>query len=177
MRRLWYAQVISLFGDFLALFTVIAVVSFTMNRTAAQLTGLQIAYMVPIVFVGPIAGVFVDRWPLKPTLVSSDLVRACLAMLLIVATTVPQVFLVLPAQTLIQRETPPDMLGRVQSTNASVISLGQILGLAVSGILAECVGMRTVFFLCAALSVALAASGRVFLRRGGPSARFTPATP
>ena len=70
-----------------------------------------------------------------------------------------------PAQTLIQRETPPDMLGRVGSTNASVIFLGQILGLAVSGILAEIVGVRTVFFLCAALSVALAASGRVFLQR------------
>ncbi len=45
-------------------------------RTATQLTGLQIAYMLPIVFVGPVAGVFVDRWPLKPTLVSSDLIRA-----------------------------------------------------------------------------------------------------
>ena len=42
--------------------------------------------MLPIVFVGPIAGVFVDRWPLKPTLVSSDLIRAGLALLLIPAT-------------------------------------------------------------------------------------------
>ena len=64
--------------------------------------------------------------------------------------------IMVPAQTLIQRETPPDMLGRVGSTNASVIFLGQILGLAVSGVLAEIVGVRTVFFLCAALSVALA---------------------
>ena len=47
-----------------------------MHGTPAQLTGVQIAYMLPIVFVGPIAGVFVDRWPLKPTLVSSDLIRA-----------------------------------------------------------------------------------------------------
>jgi hypothetical protein len=34
MRRVWYAQVISLFGDFLALFAVIAVVSFRMHGTA-----------------------------------------------------------------------------------------------------------------------------------------------
>src|SRR3954468_14339559 len=88
MRRVWIAQVISLFGDFLALFAVIAVVTFRMNGSAAQVIGLQIAYMVPIVFVGPIAGVFVDRWPLKPTLVSSDLIRAALAMLLIPATSV-----------------------------------------------------------------------------------------
>src|SRR5882762_1854515 len=97
MRRVWFAQVISLFGDFLALFAVIAVVTFRMNGTAAQVTGLQIAYMLPIVFVGPIAGVFVDRWPLTPTLVSSDLIRACLALLLITATTVWQVVLVLAA--------------------------------------------------------------------------------
>ena len=72
--------------------------------------------------------------------------------------------IMVPASTLIQRETPPDMLGRVGSTNASVIFLGQILGLAASGILAELVGVRMVFFLCAALSVALAVAGRMFLQ-------------
>src|SRR5215813_12119658 len=88
MRRVWFAQVISLFGDFLALFAVIAVVTFRMHGTAAQVTGLQISYMLPIVFVGPIAGVFVDRSPLKPTLVSRDLIRAVLALLLIPASSV-----------------------------------------------------------------------------------------
>jgi MFS family permease len=391
MRRVWFAQVISLFGDFLALFAVIAVVTFRMRGSAGQVTGLQIAYMLPLVFVGPIAGVFVDRWPLKPTLVSSDLIRAVLALLLIPSTSVWQVYFVLaslscvsaffgpaqqvtirahvpihgliaanalmqiafmgsriigpaaagaivgaftpnvcylldvlsfvlsasligsvaivrpatmqtpagsssyrihqiwadmkegmnfilhhaailffviamasglftigcfgplisiwvrdtlqasprlfgmvsgnvglgmlvgtqvirrlsarltdttlvlaglagigagvlllgamphiaaaltstfvigfafgaiivPAQTLIQRETPHDMLGRVGSTNSSVIFLGQILGLAVSGVLAQLVGVRLVFFLCAALSVALAFGGQLFLSARG----------
>src|SRR6476469_5209056 len=97
MRRVWYAQVVSLFGDFLALFAVIAVVSFRMHGTPAQVTGIQIAYMLPIVFIGPIAGVFVDRWPLKPTLVASDLIRAVLALLLIPSTSVWHVYLVLGA--------------------------------------------------------------------------------
>ena len=388
MRRVFYAQVVSLFGDFLALFAVIAVVSFRMHGTPAQLVGVQISYMLPIVFVGPIAGVFVDRWPIKPTLISSDLIRAVLALALIPATSLWQIYAVLaalscvsaffgpaqtvtirshvpvpglmsanalmqiafmgsriigpsiagilvklftpqvcyaidvfsflasaaligsvailrpataaapsgsssnrihqiwidmragwsfiihhsailffviamaaglftigcfgplisiyvrdtlhadaglfgyvsgmvgvglligtqvvrqiakkasdtglvlwglfgigagvlllgavphivatfastfiigfafaaimvPASTLIQRETPPDMLGRVGSTNASVVFLGQILGLAVSGVLAELVGVRMVFFLCAGLSVALAIAGRAFLK-------------
>src|SRR6478736_9681138 len=118
MRRVWFAQVISLFGDFLALFAVIAVVTFRMHGTAAQVTGLQIAYMLPIVFIGPIAGVFVDRWPLKPTLVSSDLIRAVLALLLIPSTSVWQVYLVMaslscvsaffgPAQTVTIRSAVP----------------------------------------------------------------------
>jgi MFS family permease len=75
--------------------------------------------------------------------------------------------IMVPAQTLIQRETPHDMLGRVGSTNASVIFLGQILGLAVSGVLAQIVGVRLVFFLCAALSVALAIGGQIFLSARG----------
>src|SRR3981189_3337523 len=91
IRRVFYAQVVSLFGDFLALFAVIAVVSFRMHGTAAQLTGVQIAYRLRIVFVGLVAGVFVDRWPLKPTLIASDLLRAGLALLLIPATSVWQV--------------------------------------------------------------------------------------
>src|SRR5512144_417017 len=97
MRRVWYAQLISLFGDWLALFAVIAVVSFTMQGTPREIVGIQIAYMLPIVFIGPIAGVFVDRWPLKPTLIASDLIRAVLAVLLIVTTQVWQVYFVLGA--------------------------------------------------------------------------------
>src|SRR5216110_3038362 len=97
MRNVWLAQVISLFGDFLALFAVIVVVSFAMHGTPNQITGVQIAYMLPIVFVGPIAGVFVDRWPLKPTLISSDLIRAILAVLLIPSTALWQVYIVLAA--------------------------------------------------------------------------------
>ena len=37
---------------------------------------MQIAYMLPLALLGPLSGVFVDRWPLKPTLVASDLIRA-----------------------------------------------------------------------------------------------------
>src|SRR3954447_23707242 len=87
MRRVWFAQLVSLFGDFLALFAVISVVSFRMHGTANQITWVQISYMFPLVILGPIAGVFVDRWPLKPTLVASDLIRAVLALFLILTTT------------------------------------------------------------------------------------------
>src|SRR6201996_7107144 len=85
MRRLWYAQIISVFGDFLALFAVINVITFKLHATAQQVTGVQIAYMLPIAVLGILAGVFVDRWPLKPTMVSSDSLRAGLVLLLIFA--------------------------------------------------------------------------------------------
>ena len=85
MRRLWYAQIISVFGDFLALFAVIGVLTFKLHATPQQVTGVSIAYMLPIAILGVIAGVFVDRWPTKPTMVSSDSLRAVLVLLLLFA--------------------------------------------------------------------------------------------
>ena len=85
MRRLWYAQIVSVLGDFLALFAVIEVMTFQLHANARQVTTLQIAYLLPIAVLGVISGVFVDRWPLKPTLVSSDFLRGglCLFLLLV----------------------------------------------------------------------------------------------
>jgi MFS transporter, DHA3 family, macrolide efflux protein len=85
MRRLWYAQIISVFGDFLALFAVISILTFKLHANAQQITGVQISYMLPIAVLGIMAGVFVDRWPLKPTMVSSDSIRAVLVLLLLFA--------------------------------------------------------------------------------------------
>jgi DHA3 family macrolide efflux protein-like MFS transporter len=85
LRRLWYAQIVSVFGDFLALYAVIGILTFKLHATAQQVTGVQIAYMLPIAILGILAGVFVDRWPLKPTMVSSDSIRAGLVLLLIFA--------------------------------------------------------------------------------------------
>jgi MFS transporter, DHA3 family, macrolide efflux protein len=85
LRRLWYAQIISVFGDFLALYAVIGILTFKLHANAQQVTGVQIAYMLPIAVLGILAGVFVDRWPLKPTMVSSDSLRAGLVLLLMFA--------------------------------------------------------------------------------------------
>ena len=82
MRRLWYAQIVSVFGDFLALFAVITIMTFKLHATPQQITGINIAYLLPIALLGIVSGVFVDRWPVKITLVSSDFIRAGLCLLL-----------------------------------------------------------------------------------------------
>jgi MFS transporter, DHA3 family, macrolide efflux protein len=97
MRRLWYAQVVSVFGDFLALFAVISILTFKLHATAQQVTGVQIAYMLPIAILGILAGVFVDRWPLKRTMVSSDSIRAGLCLLLLAATQIWHYYAILAA--------------------------------------------------------------------------------
>jgi hypothetical protein len=56
MRRIWYARIVSVFGDFLAIFAVISVVSFRLHGTAAQVTWVQISYLLPFALFGALAG-------------------------------------------------------------------------------------------------------------------------
>lgn len=83
VRRLWAAQVVSIFGDFLAIFAVLSYVSFNLNASAAQVTLISVSFMIPFALIGPIAGVFVDRWNVKRTMIASDLIRAVLALALV----------------------------------------------------------------------------------------------
>jgi MFS family permease len=188
MRRVWYAQIVSLFGDFLALFAVIAVVSFTMHGTPNQITGVQIFYMLPMVFVGPIAGVFVDRWPLKPTLVASDLIRAALAILLIPAVSLWQVYAVLAAlscvsaffapaqQVTIRTHVPTPGLISANALMQMAFMGMRIVGPATAGAIAASFGPK----ICYAIDVvSFAASaaliGSVAIRRA-PSAHTSTAS-
>src|SRR3954471_14774773 len=185
MRRVWYAQVISLFGDFFALFAVIDYFSFRMHGTPAQITGLQIAYMLPIVFVGPIAGVFVDRWPLKPTLIASDLIRAVLALLLIPSTSMWQVYLVMgslsfvsaffgPAQTLTIRSAVP--ISGLLAANAlmQLAFMGsRIIGPATAGAIVATFSPRVCYTVdVASFLISASLIGSVAIRR--PPAMQTP---
>ena len=101
MRQLWYAQIVSTFGDFVALFAVMTVMTFRMHATPQQITGVQIAYMLPIALLGIVSGVFVDRWPLKRTLVASDMIRAALVLLLVVVHSFWGYYLVLAAVSVV----------------------------------------------------------------------------
>ena len=63
--------------------------------------------------------------------------------------------IIVPAQTLFQQATPPELMGRVGSTFMSIIFGAQISGLVLSGILTQHMGVRRVFALCAAMLVVL----------------------
>ena len=159
MRRLWYAQIVSNFGDFLALFAVIGFLTFKLHASAQQVTGIQISYQVPIAVLGILAGVFVDRWPLKRTLISSDLIRGLLCMLLLVSTQIWHFYLILaaisvvssffgPAQGVVIREAVP--LHGLRSSNAlmqQVMFIMRIIGPAAAGALVGFFGWNSCYIL------------------------------
>src|SRR6186997_2141416 len=152
MRRVWYAQVVSLLGDFLALFAVISVVTYRMHGTPGQVTGVQIAYMLPLAVLGPLSGVFVDRWPLKPTLVASDLIRAGLVLLLFAASSMWQIYVILcalscvssffgPAQSVtIRSHVPPHGLISANALMQMAMMGTRVIGPAAAGALVAAFG-------------------------------------
>ena len=83
VRRLWLAQLVSIFGDFLAIFAVFSLVTFQLHGTPTQVSMILVAYMLPLAVVSPLAGVFVDKWNVKWTMVASDLVRGALVLVLV----------------------------------------------------------------------------------------------
>ncbi len=73
----WLAsgQAISNLGDFVYTTTLFIWV-FTLTHSAAAVSGVLAAQYLPVFLLGPLAGVFVDRWNRRQTMLISDLIRA-----------------------------------------------------------------------------------------------------
>ncbi len=91
-RRIWGAQAISDIGDGLTNLTLFIVVLGLTGSTAA-IALVAIALAVPMILVGPIAGVFVDRWDRRRVMLVSDLLRAAIVLGFIVAVAADQLWL------------------------------------------------------------------------------------
>ena len=74
--RLWLAILFSGFGEWLAIMATFGIVTFQLRGPPVETSAVMISYIVPIAFLGPVAGVFVDRWHVHRTLVVSSLLRA-----------------------------------------------------------------------------------------------------
>jgi MFS transporter, DHA3 family, macrolide efflux protein len=79
-------------------------------------------------------------------------------------------FIMITAQTLIQRETPAPMLGRVSSSLMSLLAIAQVLAMLVAGPVAQFSGIRNLYFGSAAMLFAMALLGYTRIRRSEPAA-------
>ena len=79
-RLLWTGQAVSLTGDSFFDITVLLWVATVLARgrpwAPAAASGVLIAEAVPVLAVGPVAGVWVDRWNRRRTMLASDACRA-----------------------------------------------------------------------------------------------------
>ncbi len=79
---LWLAQLVSNFGDTLHYIALVVLVFELTGRGVAVAT-LAVAEIAPVLLLGPLAGVVIDRFARKPILIGADLARAALALSLI----------------------------------------------------------------------------------------------
>ncbi|HYZ88107.1 MAG TPA: MFS transporter [Myxococcales bacterium] len=158
-RTIWLAQFVSIFGDFLALFAVIALITFRLHGNATDVALVCVAYIAPVAIVGPISGVFVDRWRVRGVMIASDLVRALLAASLLFTRTVPQIALALaalgfvssffgPAQSIAVRTlVPQEDLLAANAMLSQAFYVVRILSPAVAGFLVAWLGENSCFWL------------------------------
>jgi DHA3 family macrolide efflux protein-like MFS transporter len=161
-RTLWLAQFVSVFGDFLALFGVISLITFRWHGTPIQVTVVSIAYMLPMAVISPVAGVFVDHWNVKRLMIASDLIRAVLIVLLVfvhdtaqicaiffVLSTVSSFFM--PAQSVTLRAiVPPEGLLAANGMMAQAFYIVRLLSPAIAGVLTRLLTEKACFYLDAA---------------------------
>ncbi len=162
IRRLWLAQLISVFGDFLAIFGVFSVATFRLHATAAEISLILVAFLLPLGVVSPLAGVMVDRWNVKRTMITSDLIRALLVVFLIFATDIRHIYAIffalstvssffIPAQTVTLRTLcPPEGLMAANALMSQAIQVTQIVSPAIAGVLVATAGPNFCYYFDAA---------------------------
>src|SRR5919199_1312826 len=79
---LWLGQLISNFGDTLHYIALVVLV-FHLTGQGLAVAGLVAAEVVPVLVLGPVAGVVIDRFSRKAVLIGADLFRAGLVLTLL----------------------------------------------------------------------------------------------
>ena len=79
---LWLGQVISQFGERLAQMALIGLVYMKAPGSTMQLAKILSFTILPVFLIGPVAGVYVDRWDRRRTMFVSDFLRGCLVLLI-----------------------------------------------------------------------------------------------
>ncbi len=167
-RWLWLARVVSQVGDIAGYVAMMLLVRELSGSSGAALAGLAVAQGLPVLLVGPFAGVVADRFQRNHVLIASDLMNAALYLALPFATTTWQVYAVaLLARLALTFFNParaallPDLLpkSRLVAANAfmqATFSAMLIVGPAVGAMLVAAFGYTAAFWFNAA-SFALSA--------------------
>lgn len=164
---LWLGQLLSAFGDTLHYIALVVLV-FQLTGHGLPVAGLVAAEIVPVLLLGPVAGVIIDRFSRKGVLITADLVRAALALSLVWPQGVWHAYLVAAGlsaggtffnptiQAVIPALTTEEQRLAANSVAWSTAQLVQIVASAIVGGIIAFIGTGPAFALNAASFVASA---------------------
>jgi MFS family permease len=110
-RRIWVGQVISEVGDHFNNIAVLAL-AFQYANPGLVVTGIMLARAMPMLLAGPFAGVVLDRFDRKRIMISSDLVRAVIAVAFILTASGHRAWLMYLLSALLMLASPFFTAGR-----------------------------------------------------------------
>jgi MFS family permease len=181
---LWFGGLISFTGDWM---TLIGLPIYIYNLTNSVFaTGLMwISAMLPSVVLGSVAGVFVDRWDRRVTMIVTNLLTAPLMLVLLVVQSADQVWIIyvvyLVKSTIGNFMGPaenallPKLVGEEELTTANALNnlnntLARLIGPAIGGLVFASLGFTysvlidMASFLVAGILIALIAAPRSVTR-------------
>ena len=159
---LWIAQIISQFGDRLDQMALVALVFKMTPGSTLGLAKLISITILPVFLIGPIAGIYVDRWDRRRTMYISDFARAILIFLIPTCfmqgkNLVPVYIIVFLAFCLSRFFIPakmsiiPDLVNKddLLMANSLVNITGMVaaaVGLGIGGVVVEIIGVKGGFY-------------------------------
>src|SRR5262245_33617015 len=178
---LWIAWLVSSLGD-VVLFIALPFYVYQLTGSTVATGATLIVETVPRVLIGSVAGVFVDRWDRRATMIAADLGRAVLLLPLIAVHSADTLWIVYvvgflgavvaqffrPARSaLLPRLVARDQLTTANALNAQADATNSLIGPAIGGALFGLFGLGGVVlvdsasFLASAALIALIAVGRI----------------
>lgn len=160
---LWIGQIISQLGDRLGQMALIAFVYMRAPGSTLQIAKILSFTIIPVFIVGPLAGVYVDRWDRRRTMYVCDFLRSLLVLaiplFLFYTKSLAPVYLIIFIAFSVGRFFVPAKLSIIPDlvdkkdlliANSLVNTTGMIaatLGFGISGVLVEWLGAKSGFYL------------------------------
>ncbi|MEM7816707.1 MAG: MFS transporter [Candidatus Aenigmatarchaeota archaeon] len=158
---LFFSQIISQFGDKLTQMALIGLVYKLEGSSSLTLAKILSLTILPVFFISPIAGVYIDRWDKRKTMYISDFLRGFLMLLIpIVFFKFKSLFIIyilvffsfslgrffIPAKmSIIPLLVSSQELGGANSLISSAATIAAILGFGLGGLIVQGLGVGVAF--------------------------------
>ncbi len=160
---LWLGQIISQVGDRLGQMALIAFVYLRAPGSSLQIAKILSFTIIPVFIIGPLAGVYVDRWDRRRTMYTCDFLRSLLVFtiplfLFYIKNLAPIYLIVFIAFSIGRFFVPaklsiiPDLVDNKSLLVANTLintsgMIAAVLGFGISGVIVEKLGAKSGFYL------------------------------